>query len=636
MEKVTPLLILRFASMFCCLLSPLLAVGQQLPDTTLSLPLFEVSTQRIEDFREGYRIESPDSSFRAQHRSSSLGDLLADHGDIFIKNYGPGSIATSAFRGGNASHTAVVWNGFNIQSATLGQTDFSIIPANSFDGIDIQYGGSTALWGSGAVGGSIHLNSKTAYNSGFCGSAGVESGSFEHRGYRACIRYGGKKYAGKIMFNHVQTENNYPFVNRARYGSPKDTMRHAAFSQRSLIQDHHVQLAKRHELSLHVWLSEHDRQIPPSMTQGLNQTATQEDITVRTGINYRYTGNKHTLYYRAAYFDEQLTYHNHQNDRVSPSQFNTIIQEVESKIELHQNHQLNVGVNFTHFDALTSGYPDRTQQWRMAGFAAYKMQSNNQRWKAMLSLRQETLEEDFQPITPSLGIVHQLTETVSLHGNVNRSYRLPTLNDMYWHPGGNPDLLPEQGWGQEFFMQWNIGDFSLNAGGYNRNMTNWIIWTPTNGIWSPQNIRQVDTHGAEIKLAYQRSIGAWTWKARINASYVLSLNAAPQNDNDNSVGKQLIYTPPLNASFFTVLTNKRFSVSYTHNYTDVRYTSTDNTNYLPVFHAANLRVSYMHRIKNIRAELFATANNIWNEQYEVMLWRAMPGRNYRIGLEVFF
>jgi vitamin B12 transporter len=630
----------------CCLVTATLfsistsLSGQKL-DTTLFLPILEINSQRIKDYNDGYRIETPDSSFKMMHQSSTLGEMLADFGDIFIRNYGPGSIATSSFRGGNASHTAVLWNGLNIQSATLGQTDFSIIPAIAFDNVNIRYGGASALWGSGAVGGSIHLNSENNFNQGIRVATGMETGQFGHLSYHTQVAYSNKWYSGRILFNKIHSENEFTYINRAKKDHPIDTLRHASFSQRTMIQDHRFILATHHQVSIHLWYSEHDRNIPPSMTQSSLQRAEQHDLTTRLGINYTYSKNKFSLFYRSGYFDEQLTYYNHQNDSESPSQFYAIIQELEGKIKFNPYHQINVGVNFTNFNAITSGYPERINQWRLAGFMAYKFSSKNDKLQSSFSIRQETLEDQLQPITASFGTKYKLTNQWSLNGNVNRSYRLPTLNDLFWSPGGNPDLKPEIGWGQELFFSriakpTKTGQFTYNLGGFNRNMKNWIIWIPTNGIWTAQNIRDVHSYGLEAKMTHAVKIRNIDWNTRISASYTRSINLSPISDNDNSANKQLIYTPPLSWSIFTSLHYKGLSLSYSHNYRDIRYTSTDNSSYLPAYQLGDLRTSYSLKLKHLKSELFFAIRNLWNEQYEIMLWRPMPGRHYRMGVNVWF
>ena len=96
---------------------------------------------------------------------------------IFIKSYGLGSLATTSFRGGSASHTAILWNGFNLGSPMNGQLDLSLVPVSLANNVSIQYGGAGALWGSGAVGGAILLNSEPEFDQGLTVDAGTAFGS---------------------------------------------------------------------------------------------------------------------------------------------------------------------------------------------------------------------------------------------------------------------------------------------------------------------------------------------------------------------------------------------------------------------------------------------------------------------------
>ena len=78
---------------------------------------------------------------------TSLSDLLTNASTISFKNYGAGGSSTISFRGTNANHTKVLWNGLSIGSSMLGLLDFSTIPTNSSDKIEIQYGAASAEYG---------------------------------------------------------------------------------------------------------------------------------------------------------------------------------------------------------------------------------------------------------------------------------------------------------------------------------------------------------------------------------------------------------------------------------------------------------------------------------------------------------
>jgi len=136
-------------------------------DTIITLPAFEVKSNRLQNFSSGNKIYSIDSIEIAKYLSFSLAELLKGETPIYIKSYGIGALSSSSFRGGNAAQTAVLWNGFNINGASTGQVDFSLIPLFAVNSVSVQHGGSSALWGSGAIGGSIHLKNVLVFNKGF-------------------------------------------------------------------------------------------------------------------------------------------------------------------------------------------------------------------------------------------------------------------------------------------------------------------------------------------------------------------------------------------------------------------------------------------------------------------------------------
>ena len=41
-------------------------------------------------------------------------------------------------------------------------------------------------------------------------------------------------------------------------------------------------------------------------------------------------------------------------------------------------------------------------------------------------------------------------------------FRYPTFNDLYWQPGGNPDLEPEKSWYQTIKYKLYLDDHYLN------------------------------------------------------------------------------------------------------------------------------------------------------------------------------
>ncbi|MFN8167076.1 MAG: TonB-dependent receptor [Bacteroidia bacterium] len=67
-------------------------------------------------------------------------------------------------------------------------------------------------------------------------------------------------------------------------------------------------------------------------------------------------------------------------------------------------------------------------------------------------------------------------------GNFGNVFRLPTVNDLYWIPGGNPDLLPETGTTGEIGLHLLNTQLSMQRSSvayFDKHINNWIAWVPT-------------------------------------------------------------------------------------------------------------------------------------------------------------
>ena len=158
----------RFAFMKAVQLSSILVflfLGSSLwaqDSTAILLREVEVSDHLLKDFSKTQNITILSDS-TIKRNQSFLTSLLNYNSLIYFKENGLGGASSPSFRGTTASQTAVVWNGININSQLLGQTDFNTINSLGFNSITVKPGGGSVLYGSGAIGGSIHLNTDLYY-----------------------------------------------------------------------------------------------------------------------------------------------------------------------------------------------------------------------------------------------------------------------------------------------------------------------------------------------------------------------------------------------------------------------------------------------------------------------------------------
>lgn len=254
---------------------------------TISLKEVDVNARKSELSGIGKKLETIDSAKKQQFIFNSVADVLSMNTPVFIKNYGPGNIATSSFRGGNATQTAILWNGFNIQNNLLGQTDLSLLPSFLFDNVSIEYGGSASLWGSGAVGGSIHLNNKPLFDCGLTSRVNLGFGSFNLFNTSVGVEYSKKRFISSTKAFLQNSYNNYKYKDTLDKVNPEKELKHAAYYFAGMMQEFRFILNKKQILSVNGWYNNAQRQSPVYNTFDLSR-AVQKDENIRISANWNY------------------------------------------------------------------------------------------------------------------------------------------------------------------------------------------------------------------------------------------------------------------------------------------------------------------------------------------------------------
>lgn len=600
-------------------------------DTT-HLQSVDIVAQKTEGFSGGKRLQDVDSTARNLYRFNSLNMLLAEQTGLFIRNYGPGSLSSGSLRGGSAYHSALLWNGFNIQNPMLGQNDLSTIPVFLFDKTSVEYGGSSALWGSGAVSGSILLRNQSAFNKGTQTRFSLGSNSFGAINMGLSALYSGAKWALSTKLYSNASPNTFSF--RTDSGNVIQQQL-APYAFRGLLQEFRLRTGNRHELSVNAWLEANDRRIPPA-EYGLPSKTYQKDRIGRFTAAWNYTGKRFISVSRAAAFMEEMLYTDSLASLFSKSRATTFILENENFFDYRPGHRLHFGVNGTMSSALSDEYEHEESLQKVSVLAGHRSQWLRQRLIASVSLRLEYFSAGALPLTGNAALDFAARPWLKIQANAARVYRQPTLNELYWKPGGNPDLKPEQGYTMEagFLFHKRIASYDLSIGlfAFNRNIGNWVLWVPSGGQSHAENIQEVWSRGAESewKIGYHKN--GFGWQLQFSSNYILSTVRSSAQANSASLDKQLIYTPRYLFNGSAKISYENSALVFLHQYTGYRFTSADNSQWLDPFHLSSLRLNYVLPYKNLGITTFLACNNLFNSDYEVLQGRPMPLRNYELGL----
>lgn len=607
---------------------------------TVWLKTIEINEYRKQLQELTIKIQSTDSNTKKAFDHLSLTDLLAQNSQLFIKNYGPGSLATTAFRGASATHTAILWNGININSSMNGMIDLSLIPVFMLDDISVQYGGSTALWGSAAVAGTIQLNNQSTFNKGLSSSVGANFGSFNTYTQFTKLAYSNNKLNTTVRFSNTTSVNDFEYVNISKNPPIIEKQQHASFLQSNLMLQNAFKISEKLYYSVNAWFQDAKRKIPPVLFQS-NYGSTQHDVNTRivSELKYHYSNNS-KLMLRNALLNEQIIYYDFMADKKYHNKALNSINEIESFYNINNSLESNLGINYTFQQAQSEGYFNKPVINRLSFFNSWNLRLINDRLLLNFSYRKEWMLHHQIPFTYSLATTFQLNDLLSFKTNSARVYRIPTFNDLFWNPGGNPDLKPEDGFTHEgsfiIFLKDKISGNSIKHTStyFSRRMENWIVWLPVDAVWKPQNLMEVWSRGVETESEINFSVQPLRFMLQFATSYVVSTSTKALYEGDNSVDKQLMYVPMYSGqgNFRTYF--KNMYLNYNITYTGYRYTSSDNTQFLYPYWLSNIWLAKAFQFKKYHFEVSARINNLFNENYQVMLNRPMPLRNYQIGLRL--
>ena len=611
-----------------------MALGQA--DSSILLQSVNVQSIRQSASKVGSKTQSIDSLIIARNPGANLGEILSRESPIFIKSYGYGALATTSFRGGSAAHTSVLWNGIPLNSPTNGQLDFSQIPGSFFNKASVNFGGGSTLWGSGAIGGSILLSRTSMFNKGFQAEANTQLGSFGQFGNQTSFGFGSKRYSGFVGSNLISAKNNFEVIDPVD-GLSLGAHKNSQFNHQSLYTEHQLKLTKMQKVSLAYWHLQNERNIPPTLFE-VHSNSKQEDLSHRVRVDYLLTTKSLAFEARAAYINESIYYSDEKSGLETNTDFTSIIAQVESKYLINERNRIIFGLSNSYHTAQGESFKKNTNQNQSAVFASHQYTSSNDRLKTNLSIRQEVLDHTFVPLVYSGGVDYNLTSWITLRAKASKDYRIPTLNDRFWSPGGNMNLKPESGFNEEIGARIHnnasIIATSFEATIFNRNIDNWILWMPNDGFWSPQNILKVWSRGMESRTNISFKNDDLIVDLNISTNYVVSTGEKKVNDEDQSIGLQMIYVPMYSGNAQALVCYRTISFPWNQVYTGYRYTASDHSQYLNPFWNSSAFVSWNPKTNGISITLYGRVNNIFNTSFQQIQNRPMPGRHYQLGLNL--
>ncbi len=594
--------------------------------------------------------------FRVRDKMAGFGvtaaDLLMGATSLQVRDYGGANgLKTVTLRGTGPEHTIVLLNGHRINNYQNGLLDFSLIPLDEIERIEIARGGHSALYGADALGGVINILTRRAAGKPRM-KAGIEVGSFGLRGFQALIQTKSGPFGVLAGFDRREGENNYEFVSHLGVTPVKRERLHAGHQLQHAYLDATYRPREDFILSLFTRYVSADRDVPGPFVSDRPSKATQQDEDwkvllsldspldsrgkARVGLNFQYS--------YLHYVDSALVL----GGSILDSYYRNISVSGTGQVdyEWYSGLRTSLGAEATNARAVSNelavGF-DRTQ---VGVFFAPQIRLStpwNHHLNVMLfpTLRFDSFSDVGSSWSPKIGVSIGVIEKpmLILRASAGKNFRAPTFNDLYWKQGGNPTLQPEQSESVDVGVRTLVNFWGAHATEvtyFSIETENRIIWMPANGtnVWSPVNVGRVLSRGFELSHVWRARSDLF--EVRTNYTYTDARKKNRSDSSDRTFNKSLIYVPRHMLNLGLSVRYGIASLNLRHRVVSKRYFTEMNDRALPSYRildaSVHLRIPLRVFVVHARVEVL----NALDEDYQVIVQYPTPLRNYRIAVTIEF
>lgn len=553
---------------------------------------------------------------------------------LSLKQYYPGGLATMSFRGTNAQQSAVRWQGVNISSPFLGLYDLSLLPEWSFNRLELVSSVQT-------VGGELSVSTNRGSLRPLVGLA-LEIGAFGDVATEVRIEGASRfKKNGmlwqRLAFRHSASDNDFPFTDeRGR----RQRLENAAFSRSDLLYELHLDPKSRGpSVELSFWQQTFERQLPFDRPD-----SRQRDENWRTTLSVHRNGRWQQRG-QISYFAEEIDY----NDQVS--RLRSVVGQYAFERVFRVRRRLlewRNRVENRFNSALAPAYGSRRQ--RNHFIAGQEIGIDLFSYTRLeLDWQQELIDRRAAPFDLMIALEQHLGRAHRLRFEAAAKHRVPTLNDLFWQPGGNPDLQTERSRGVELTVERRSDRQAVRSrphswryrlSGFAKRIDNFIQWTPQSGtgFWSPRNLKTVAIIGADgfAELEYRLGAAERTAISRFQVQAVRSVVAESIIADDASVGRQLAYVPPIELSWQQQVQYNDWTFFSNVFWQSHQFTTADNQQELSGFARWDAGIRRRLNLSETSTFLELRGLNLLDQTIQTYAGRFARGRHIEVSLNFEF
>jgi len=640
-------------------------------DTTKKLNEVKVLSAVTPNLQSIVPTQSISSNDFIRYNAFNVADAIQDFPGVIVKDYGGiGGLKTVSVRGLGADHTAILYDGIAIDDAETGQIDLSKFNLNSIQKI-VLYNAqppdicmpATSFASASVIAITTVKPALTALKP-YSITAGIKSGSFGL--INPYLQWQQRINNNWSFIVNGYTENangQYKFKGAANYPDSTMVRKNSDVSAQQI--DGALYWAKNDsdKFSLHINYYNSDRGLPGAVIYNAtpsNERLWNKDIFVQasykkiwiSGLQLLVNTKVSQSYLR--YLDPQFD--NIQGELDLRYTQQELYQSVALAYHILKNWEIsyafdatlnNLSVLFNYPDPI---FPDPTRLTLLNVFASnlvlgkLRIEGNILNSNITETVKTGNAAQPRNIYSPTLmaTLTPFANSDFQLRAFYKNIFRDPTFDDLYYQEVGIPDLKPE------YTDQYDLGAtysktltgffyyVTVTADAYYNDVTNKIVYLPSNLFpQSTVNFGKVDIEGLDVSLKTQAKLSENTkWLLSANYSYQKAQNVT---DPTSSIYlNQIPYTPKNTVALNTGIDYKYFGLYYNQIISSSRYYTNDNLpyDYIPGYSVSDASANYHFIADNKPVIASFEVNNLFNQSYYVVHDYPMPGRSFRISLQI--
>lgn len=234
-------------------------------------------------------------------------------------------------------------------------------------------------------------------------------------------------------------------------------------------------------------------------------------------------------------------------------------------------------------------------------------------------------------------------DRLSLRAFAKRSFRMPTFNDLYYTDMGNASLQPESALqyniGVAYSQNWSSGllrQLHIQADAYHNSVHDKIVAYPKGQQfrWTMLNLGRVHINGIDVEAdATMAPAREWQLTARLQYTYQDARDKT--NPKMSYYNHQIPYIPWHSGSAVAGVSWRQWSLNYSFIYAGERYCQQENIryNYVQPWYTSDLSIVGRFPLKGCTLKVTAEVNNLFAQDYDVIVNYPMPKRNYALTID---